>query len=267
MIFLRDVVDNKFANIFSTLEFDLSFQNTLTHENTLHAEFLYHWDLYCIVLTNLLEVFVCICLWVSHIVSSLHTLKERIFVFMYILNLFFFLFFSLVCVSLYFSPPPKFSRNCFFQNLFYFSYFYRRGVASIFYRAYLFYVSLILYFLLTSVVYVFCIPSEYHVEKVFSYFYFRGGWNCFWKVEKIKYFDVSNLGGELVCLWFYISLVVFNKVDIKLFALWFTMHYSFCLSVFISTHALMCSFKCFRKDMYTPIKTFCLFLQLLGKKY
>ena len=42
MIFLRDVVDNKFANIFSTLEFDLSFQNTLTHENTLHAEFLYH---------------------------------------------------------------------------------------------------------------------------------------------------------------------------------------------------------------------------------
>ena len=37
MIFLRDVVDNKFANIFSTLEFDLSFQNTLTHENTLHV--------------------------------------------------------------------------------------------------------------------------------------------------------------------------------------------------------------------------------------
>ena len=174
MIFLRDVVDNKFANIFSTLEFDLSFQNTLTHENTLHAEFLYHWDLYFIVLTNLLEVFVCICLWVSHIASSLHILKERIFVFMYILNLFFFFFFSLVCVSLYFSPPPKFSRNYFFQNLFYFSYFYRRGVASIFYRAYLFYVSLILYFLLTSVVYVFVYLLSIMLKRFLAIFILEG---------------------------------------------------------------------------------------------
>ena len=36
------MVDNKCANIFFTIEVDLSFQNTLTHENTLHVEFLYH---------------------------------------------------------------------------------------------------------------------------------------------------------------------------------------------------------------------------------
>ena len=33
------MVDNKCAKIFSTHEIDLSFQNTLTHENTLHTEF------------------------------------------------------------------------------------------------------------------------------------------------------------------------------------------------------------------------------------
>ena len=31
-IFLREMVDNKCANIFSTIEVDLSFQSTLTHE-------------------------------------------------------------------------------------------------------------------------------------------------------------------------------------------------------------------------------------------
>ena len=36
-IFLRDMVDNKCANIFSTHVVDLSFQNTLTHENIVHA--------------------------------------------------------------------------------------------------------------------------------------------------------------------------------------------------------------------------------------
>ena len=39
-----------------------------------------------------------------------------------------------------------------------------------------------------------------------------------------------------------------------------------CLSIVISTHALMCSCGCFRKDRYILIKTFCLFLQLLGQK-
>ena len=36
-IFLRDMVDNKCANIFSIHVVDLSFQNTLTHENIVHA--------------------------------------------------------------------------------------------------------------------------------------------------------------------------------------------------------------------------------------
>ena len=39
-IYLFYRVDNKCANIFSTLEVDLSLQNILTHENTMHAEFL-----------------------------------------------------------------------------------------------------------------------------------------------------------------------------------------------------------------------------------
>ena len=34
-------MDNKYVNIFSTLKVDLSFQNTLTHESTLHVKFLY----------------------------------------------------------------------------------------------------------------------------------------------------------------------------------------------------------------------------------
>ena len=60
-------------------------------------------------------------MFMGHIVSNLHILKERVFFFMCILNLF---FLSLVCVSL-FSPPPKFSPKLFFPNVFCFSYCYR----------------------------------------------------------------------------------------------------------------------------------------------
>ena len=57
-------------------------QNTLTHENIVHAEFLYYRDLYYIVLTNCAWD-VCMHHFMGHIVvSSLHLLKERIFVFM-----------------------------------------------------------------------------------------------------------------------------------------------------------------------------------------
>ena len=55
-------------------------------------------------------------LFMGHIVSSLHLLKEKIFFFMCILNLIFFFFLSLVCVSL-FSPPPKFSPKLFSPKL------------------------------------------------------------------------------------------------------------------------------------------------------
>ena len=64
-------------------------------------------------------------LFMGHIVSSLHLLKERIFIFMCILNLVFFMFG--MCVFIY-PPPPTpfiFPQNCFSQNLFCFSYFYR----------------------------------------------------------------------------------------------------------------------------------------------
>ena len=63
--------------------------------------------------------------------------------------------------------------------------------------------------------------------------------------EYKKFFDVPNLGGEFVYFYFYICV-------------------SYCLYVFLSSHAVMCSFECFRKDRYILIKTFYLFLQLLG---
>ena len=59
---------------------------------------------------------------------------------------------------------------------------------------------------------------------------FRGSWNCFWKGEKIKFFDVSNLWGELVCIFVIcLSLIIY------------------CLYVFLSTHAVTCSFEWFQE--------------------
>ena len=125
------------------------------------------------------------------------------------------------------------------------------------------FVSLIIYFLLFSITYVFCLPYDW---VVFVNTWQKGGeisemWEiCFKRflivlflVDEIvfergriwKAFDVSNLGGELAYFCFYIVLHFF-------------------LYVFLSTHILMCSFECFRKDMYILIRIFYLFLQLLG---
>ena len=106
-------------------------------------------------------------LFIGHIVSCLHLLKEIIFFFMCILNLIFFKFG--LCVFI-FSRLLNFSQNCFSQHLFCVSYFYRgrslfltfvvhRGVVSIFYRVELFCVPLILYFLLSFIVYVYPLLS------------------------------------------------------------------------------------------------------------
>ena len=72
-VFLRDMMDNNVQNIFSTW-----------------FEFKHY-------------------LFMSHIVSSLHLLKERIFVFMFNLNYFKFG----LCI---FPPPPKFSSKLFFPK-------------------------------------------------------------------------------------------------------------------------------------------------------
>ena len=61
-------------------------------------------------------------LFMGHIVSSLHLLKERIFFFMCILNLIFFKI-RFVCFS--FPHLLIFLQNCFSKILFCFSYFYR----------------------------------------------------------------------------------------------------------------------------------------------
>ena len=111
-------------------------------------------------------------LFMGHIVSSLHLLKERIFFFMCILNLVFFKKLGL-CLFIYPHPLYFFLKNCFSQNLFCFSYFYRGrnffnlcgsqrelllfigGVVSISYKVKLFCVPLILYFLLSFIAYVY----------------------------------------------------------------------------------------------------------------
>ena len=77
----------------------------------------------------------------GHIVSSLHLLKKRIFVFMCKLKflfLFFCFWFFVFCFFVFcffcfklglcvfnFPHPLNFTQNCFSQNLFCFSYFYR----------------------------------------------------------------------------------------------------------------------------------------------
>ena len=59
---------------------------------------------------------------------------------------------------------------------------------------------------------------------------FRESWNCFWKGEKINFFNVSNLGGELVCIFVIcFSLIIYG------------------FYVFLSTHVVMCSFECFQE--------------------
>ena len=59
---------------------------------------------------------------------------------------------------------------------------------------------------------------------------FRGSWNCFWKGKNIIFFNVSNLGGELVCIFVIcFSLIIYG------------------FYVFLSTHVVMCSFECFQE--------------------
>ena len=65
----------------------------------------------------------------------------------------------------------------------------------------------------------------------------------------ILFYYVSHLGGELVSMFVICCYCIFVI---------------YCLSAFISTHAVMCSFECFRKDRYILIKIFYLLLQLLG---
>ena len=57
-----------------------------------------------------------------------------------------------------------------------------------------------------------------YVGILFCFVLFRWSWNCFWKGEKIKFFDVSNLGGELV----YIFVICFSLFI--LFYLYFSTH-------------------------------------------
>ena len=85
-------------------------------------------------------------------------------------------------------------------------------VASIFYRAYFF--LCFLDSLFSLLLWCVCLLSTFCLGRLCQYVtkkgknrwnlksflaIFMGRWNCFLKGEKIKVFDISNLGGELVC--------------------------------------------------------------------
>ena len=116
-------------------------------------------------------------LFMGHIVPCLHFIeRENIFSSCVFSTQFFKK--NLVCVFLFIPTPFIFPKNCFSQNLFCFSYFYRgrkvffnlsgsqgelllfiEGVVSIFYRVELFCIPLILYFLLSFIAYVYSLLS------------------------------------------------------------------------------------------------------------
>ena len=78
-------------------------------------------------------------------------------------------------------------------------------------------------------------------------------------------------GGEKKNIYIYIYILMYltqgeSQFVCLLFAYGFIFVVIYCFSVFISTHVVMCSFECFRKDRYILIKIFCLFLQLLGQE-
>ena len=123
-------------------------------------------------------IYSCNCLWVIQCHVCI-LLKERIFFLHVYPQLSFFFFFFKLGLCLFIYPHPFiFPQNCFSQNLFCFSYFYRGrkfvfnlcdsqgelllfigGVVSISYRVELFCVSLILYFLFSFIAYVYYLLS------------------------------------------------------------------------------------------------------------
>ena len=68
-------------------------------------------------------LYLCNCLWVTQCHLCI-LLKERIF-FLHVYPQLSFFFKNLVCVFLFIPTPFIFPQNCFSQNLFCFSYFYR----------------------------------------------------------------------------------------------------------------------------------------------
>ena len=124
------------------------------------------------------------------------------------------------------------------------------GVVSIFYRVELFCVPLILYFLLSFIAYVYSLlsclcqfvtkrgRSRWNVGILFVLFrgggdtliiYDSGKYKYVWQIQVC--FDVSNLGGELVCI-FVVFLFIFH-----------TCVYAFCL-VFQEIYRLIQSYCC-----------------------
>ena len=111
--------------IFSLLLRMIWIQITLIHENTLHVEFLYHWDLYCILYNLNWLCLKCLhaSIYGSHSIKIAYIERENIRIHVHPYIFFLFLKFGL-CLFI-FPHLLHFFQSYFSQNLFCFAYFYR----------------------------------------------------------------------------------------------------------------------------------------------
>ena len=195
-------------------------------------------------------------LFMDHIVSSLHLLKERIFFFMCILNLAT-QFLSLVCV--FFPHLLNFSSKLFSQNLFCFFLFYRGRSLSLIFVVHkgsycssygqlpLFFIKLNCFMFPWFFFFFFffsCLLSLYSLfELSLSICDKKGG-----EINEMQESCLFCLGGVEIVFErgriFFMYLT--QKESQNLFLFLYSASY-FCLHVFLSTHALMCSFECFQE--------------------
>ena len=184
-------------------------------------------------------------LFMGHIVPCLHFIeRENIFSSCVSLTQFFF-FLNLVCVFLFIPNPFIFPQNCFSQNLFCFSYFYRgrnffnlcgsQGELSLF--------SLTLL-------------------RMFSvYLLIRQSLSIRDKKGETQMTCLFCLGGEYKNFLMYLTQG--ESQNLLLFFIFCFILLFICLSFHTCGDVFV---ECFRKDRYILIKTFYLFLQLLGQE-
>ena len=204
----------------------------------------------------------------SHSVKFANIERENIFLQVILIFLVWF-------VSFYLSPPPKFSSKLFFPKLVLFFLFlqgeklvlnlccsqgelllFKGGVASIFYRVELFFVPLVLFFLscLLSLYSLFELSlsicdkkGEKQMKCGNPVCFVQGEIKLFFKWGEYKNFLMYLTQGR-VRIYFFIPCFIL---------LFICLSFHTCSDVFV---------ECFRKDRYILIKTFNLFLQLLGQE-
>ena len=111
------------VQIFSLLLSMIWIQITLIHENTLHVEFLYHWDLYCILYNLNWLCLKCLHASVYGSYSVKFSCIERENICIHVHPYFIFLFFKVWYVLIYFSYLLHFSQSYISQTCFVFPIF------------------------------------------------------------------------------------------------------------------------------------------------